>query len=119
MSKDEDLKLVCDRLRGKVFRWPKVAAARVVDDHVEMTGFGQSALECIVYRTRIGQIESHSVQVRQLWDARWIARAAPDFVSLFRGSLRDCLPNSSADAGDENLLHDLEMASRRTMHCVL
>ena len=29
-------------------------------------------------------------------------------MSLFRGSLRDCLPNASADAGDENLLHNLE-----------
>ena len=29
-------------------------------------------------------------------------------MSLFRGNLRDCLPNASTDAGDKNLLHNLE-----------
>src|SRR5437867_4075111 len=94
MSKDEDLKLVCDRLGGKIFRWPKVAAASVVDDHVEMTRFSQSGVEGIVYRTRIGQIESHSVQVRQLRDARWIARAAPNFVP----ACDECVCNGETDA---------------------
>ena len=69
MGEDEDLKLVRQRVGGKRFRRSKISGPGVVDYNIEKSGFGLRGIECALDRIGIGQVELHSVQMRQLRDA--------------------------------------------------
>jgi hypothetical protein len=59
-----------------------VTGARIVDQNIKVTGFGERYLECLLDGTRVGQIETNWVASRHLWDAFQIARCAPNLVTL-------------------------------------
>ena len=48
MTKEKDLKLFFNFRVGEMLDWTEVAAARIVDDDVKMTGFREGGLECFL-----------------------------------------------------------------------
>ena len=71
-----------------------MAAARVVNDDVEITGRGQCALERIVNRARVAQIQADVVNSQDGFESNQVARRSPNFIAVREKRVR----NSKADA---------------------
>ena len=71
-----------------------MAAARVVNDDVEITGRGQRTLERIVNRARVAQIQADVVNSQDGFESNQVARRSPNFIAAREKRVR----NSKADA---------------------
>ena len=107
-TKCHSLKLFLNFLVEQMLGRTEVAAASVVNDNIEMTGFGERALECVVNRARIAQIEPDRMNTWQTFEMNQVARSSPNFVAARDQRLRDRETNSRARAGQKNLLHRVE-----------
>ena len=81
MTEKQNLKLFFDFIDGQMFGRSEMAAARVIDHDIEVTRFGERALECIVNRTRVVQVEPHWMDSWQWLETDKVARCSPNFVA--------------------------------------
>jgi hypothetical protein len=91
-----------------------VTGPSVVNQNVEVAGFGKSGIECLLDAKRIAQIEADRMPSRHFWDAFQIARCAPNIMTLSDEQLRNGQTNARARAGKKNFSHDLENGLLRT-----
>jgi hypothetical protein len=82
LGENQNLKLARNCFHGKELSGPEVTGPSVVDQHIEVTGFGERGVECRFDGKPIGQIEMDPMQSRHFWDAFQIARCAPNLMTL-------------------------------------
>ena len=68
LAEHENLKLARDRFDVQMLGRSKMTGSGIVNQRVEITGFGERGVKCVFDRGAVGEIETNRVQSRQFWD---------------------------------------------------
>jgi hypothetical protein len=82
LTKNQNLKLVRNRLHRKELGRSKVAGPGVVDQNVKVTSFSEREIECLLNAEQISQVETHRMASRHFRYPFQIAGSAPNLVTL-------------------------------------